>query len=246
MKGSKYYLTLILTTFLFTACQSDKGNGLVTVRVVNESLFSYSGVKAQNLENILRYDNYLCDSLFTNTLEIVITNNSKSNQSLYLRKEVSLGFDNSQYYGLDMHFYNLDQRIDVTKKSFLINRTIRDSSEKRFSRYCVERTKNTSYVFNSIFDSDDGIYYIITLKPNESKTYYYYLTLPIIQMEDDLYHIPCDGTTNYFELSLNFSKDGTYNYDKNKDSNVFTGEIKSNRVPVKCINVPDMLASQNR
>ncbi|MFN3755453.1 MAG: hypothetical protein ACK4RM_00715 [Flavobacterium sp.] len=237
MNDPTLYFTLVLVTLFITGCQSNKVNEGISVRVVNDSLFSYSGVTAQNLENVLRYDNYLCDSLFTNTLEIVITNNSKSNQSLFLKKKVSLGFDNSQHYGLDMHFYNLDQRIDVTKKSFFINRTIQDSSEKRFSRYCVERTKNRSYIFNSIFDSDDGTDYYITLKPNESKTYYYYLTLPIIQMEGDLYHIPCDGTTNYFELSLNFSKDGTDKH-KSKDSHVFIGQVKSNMVPVKCINVP--------
>lgn len=246
----KYILGTILLALFFCNSSDKVQNDDLKIEIVNNEINSKSNISKNDLLNVVKYDNYIYDSLPVNKISLKITNVGEKKYVFFLRNELN-DFENT-----NIKVYNKDNVelvpdimnfvVNPTRKEFFGRREI---LENEMDSLNVEL--NSKYLKEKI--TEDKIIYqremsYVIIHPKETKYFTYYRTLPIYKDDRYSYKIyPFNKNDSYyFQMCLKCdSKEAKENLTANQLKEIkengytlFDGEILSNKVPIKIINMP--------
>jgi hypothetical protein len=242
------YLAYTFFMLLLFSCRNAKKEGGLKMEILNAEINSRGNIKKANLRNVIRFDNYIYDSLPVNRINVKITNSGTKTYVLFLDKNLDeLGATNIKetvFKGAKIVEPTLSHLLQFTMLGYESrkgqNKTDRDSLEQEFNmNFLKEQIDRGKIRFQSKMN------YVI-VHPGEARFFTYYKTLPQFSQYSFYYMYKFNSSEKYsFQLSLEndakLSKEYlTANQLKEIEDNgytVFDGVVSSNKVPIKFIDI---------
>lgn len=249
----KIFLIISFCLILFSFCYTEQGNEDLKIEILNTEITSRGNMQDEDYKNITNYSNYIYDSLPVNKINIKLTNTGNDKYILFLGKD----FDDAENLLKDNISFNILKGNDLLKPSRL--QVAIDYSDNHFfsrrlnnemERELLKTELNEKYLKEKIsidkIRFQENMTYVV-LYPGESKFFSYYKTLPIFydyNLYASFYFYRFNLDAKYFaQINLNSNisrKQLTTNQIKEIETNgykIFNGIVKSNKVPIKFIDI---------
>ncbi|MFT3793288.1 hypothetical protein [Flavobacterium sp.] len=250
----KYIVCLLFAVVLFCSSSNKFDKEDLKLEILNTEFFSRANISNKDARNVIRFDNYIYDSVPVNKINIKITNSGTKKYVLFLKKELD-EIEDSDSDNIKLIIYKNNDIFQPTNLKFLVQATMKGFSVRKemniIESDSIKKELNEKYLKEKIdmkkIKFQREMNYIV-IHPGESKFFSYYQTLPIFEESMHQFYIYDFKSNENYTCQLSFKNDAqglrkniTINQLKEIEENgytVFDGIIRSNKVPVKMISLP--------
>lgn len=253
MTFMKYFFYLLLISSVIFCSNTKQGRDL-KIEILNSYIYARQDLKNHHVRNVIRFDNYIYDSIPVNKINVKVTNSGPKAYVLFINKELDR-VENLRYENIKLTVYQNGEVVQPRYLGYSINLTTKGFDYRKYENEeesdSLKQELNEKYLKEKI--NRDKIRFqretnYVVIHPGETKFFSFYRTLPVFLehvssyyqydfKKDEQYYFQISLKNDAEKLRKYFSINQVKEIEENNYT-IFDGTIKSNKIPVKFVSMP--------